>query len=253
MKNRTIKIFSDIEKLANHSVGFLKKRINEDFSNSGFSIALSGGSTPKKIYKYIADNLYDELDWRKIKLFFGDERCVPSNDEQSNYKMVSDTLLNSINIPRENIFKIDGENRPEDEAKRYSAVLAKELPLNNGIPQFDIVLLGIGEDGHIASIFPDQIEKFNSKNICEFAVHPSTGQNRITITGEVINNAKLVVFIVTGENKSHIVSELLSGNPFTKYYPASLVGPNEGELIWMLDTHSAQLLDSEIKQAATIL
>lgn len=249
----TIKIFSSIEKLANHSADFLMKKIKENPSEEYLSIALSGGSTPGKIYKYIADYYSQEIDWNKVKLFFGDERCVPSTDKQSNYKMVSDTLLDFINIPRENIFRIDGVNNPEDEAKRYSDVLEKELPLNNGLPQFDIVLLGIGEDGHTASIFPDQIDKFHSNKICEAATHPQTNQKRITITGQIINNAKLVVFIAVGKNKARIISEVLSDDASKKSYPASLVSPKHGELIWMLDTEAVQLLDSQIKQAAIIL
>lgn len=248
----TIKIFSSIDKLANHSADFLMKKVKENLSSDSFSIALSGGSTPKRIYNYIADSYANKIDWQKLKIFFGDERCVPPDHNDSNFKMVHETLLGNVSIPPSNIFRIKGESEPAAEAKRYSEILKSNLPLQNDLPQFDIVMLGLGEDGHTASIFPDQIDKFHFNKICEVAIHPQTNQNRITISGAVINNAKLVVFIVTGEKKADIISEILSGNNSSKIYPASLVSPNRGELIWMLDTEAAQLLDSQIKQAGII-
>lgn len=248
----TIKIFSSIDKLANHSADFLMKKVKENLSSDSFSIALSGGSTPKRIYSYISDNYANKIDWQKLKIFFGDERCVPPDNTESNFKMVHETLLRNVSIPASNIFRIKGESEPLAEAERYSEILKSNIPLQNDLPQFDIVMLGLGEDGHTASIFPDQIDKFYSNKICEVAAHPQTNQNRITISGAVINNAKLVVFIVTGEKKANIISEIISVNNSSKIYPASLVSPNRGELIWMLDTEAAQLLDSQIKQAGII-
>lgn len=253
MNKKTIKIFSSIEKLAIHSADFLIKRINQDLSGKQYSIALSGGSTPKKIYQYLADNYSDKIDWQKIKIFFGDERCVPSNDVDSNYKMAYETLFTKISIIDENIFKINGETPPIEEAARYGKIIKANLPKINDIPQFDVILLGLGGDGHTTSIFPEQIEKFYSPNICEVASHPITGQKRITITGEIINNAKLIVFIVTGEEKSKIISEILVNDNEKKTFPASLVKPKNGELIWMMDSDAAQLLDSQIKETCIIL
>lgn len=252
-KNRTIKIFSNIEKLANHSADFLMRRVKDKSSFENVSIALSGGSTPKQIFKYIADNYAENIDWQKLKIFFGDERCVPPNHNDSNFKMAKEELFDKISIPGENIYRIQGENEPVKETERYSEILKSNLPFQNNLPQFDIVMLGLGEDGHTASIFPDQIDKFYSDKICEVAAHPQTNQNRITISGSVINNAKLIVFIVTGEKKANIISDILSESASSTMYPASLVSPKQGELIWMLDTEASQLLDSEIKQAGIIL
>lgn len=249
----TIKIFSSIEKLANHSADFLMKKIKENSSEEYVSIALSGGSTPKRIFKYIAENYADNIDWQKLKIFFGDERCVSPDHNDSNFKMVNEMLLGYVSIPSDNIFRIKGESEPVVEAERYSEILKSNLPLQNELPQFDIIMLGLGEDGHTASIFPNQRDKFHSNKICEVAIHPQTNQKRITISGAVINNAKLVVFIVTGEKKANIISEILSENNSSKIYPASLVSPKHGELIWMLDTEAVQLLDSQIKQAGIIL
>ncbi|MEE9429980.1 MAG: 6-phosphogluconolactonase [Melioribacteraceae bacterium] len=243
MKNRKIKIFSNQEKLAKYFSEILIKKISKNTSNYNLSIALAGGSTPKKIFKYMADNYSGKINWEKTNFFFGDERCVPPNDAESNFKMVDDILFSPLQIPTNNIFRVKGENDPANEAKNYSNVIKKNVRLKKEVPRFDIVMLGIGEDGHTASIFPNQIELFHSKNICEVATHPESGQKRISLTGTVISNAKLIVFIATGKNKSKIVSELLNENKDkSNNYPASLVSSKKGKLVWLLDTESASLL-----------
>lgn len=252
MMKPVIKIFSSIEKLASHSAEFIREQTDEILSGGSYTVAVSGGSTPRAVYKFIADNFGNSINWHYIKIFFCDERCVPPDDNDSNYKMTDETLLKKINIPAENIFRIKGENDPFREAPSYSEVIKNNAQPKNGLPQFDLVMLGLGEDGHTASIFPDQIDKFYSKNICEVAIHPATGQKRITISGEVINNAKLAAFIVTGEKKSRIVSKILSGSAEKINYPASLVDPKKGKLIWMLDTAAANLLDSKIMQRGKV-
>ena len=234
MKNKTVKIFSSIEELADYFTEIIKDNI---------TIALSGGSTPKKIFKYIADNYHTDIKWNRLKFFFGDERCVPADSDESNYKMAKENLFEPVKINSENIFRIKGEGNPTEEAKRYSEVLKNNVSLNNGIPQFDLIMLGLGEDGHTASIFPNQIDLFHSNNFCEVAMHPESGQKRITLTGTVINNAKLIVFIVTGSNKSKIVAEILSNEKTKLIYPAALVNPFNGKLVWMLDINAAQLIE----------
>lgn len=109
--------------------------------------------------------------------------------------------------------------------------------------------MGLGEDGHIASIFPNQIQLYFSNNICEVSTHPISHQKRITITGQIINNAKSIIFFVTGENKAKITSEIFNSHESNKYYPASLVNSNEGRVTWILDTHSSQLIDSETQHS----
>ncbi|MDP3583273.1 MAG: 6-phosphogluconolactonase, partial [Ignavibacteria bacterium] len=137
-----------------------------------FTVALSGGSTPKAIFKYLATNYKDKIVWNKIKFFWGDERCVPADHPDSNYLMTKENLFDEIEIPAENIFMIDGENIPADEAVRYSSIIKENVVLKDSFPKFNLILLGLGEDGHTASIFPNQIELLNSKNICEVAQHP---------------------------------------------------------------------------------
>src|SRR5690606_20512735 len=123
--------------------------------------------------------------WTRVHLYWGDERCVPPNDNESNYKMTVDHLLSKIDVPEENVHRIYGENIPKEEAIRYSEVLKSRLPQFEGVPQFDLIILGMGDDGHTASIFPYNIHLWDSGNVCEVAVHPDSGQKRITITGKI--------------------------------------------------------------------
>ncbi len=180
-----------------------------------------------------------------MKIFFGDERCVPPDSEESNYKMANESLFKNISIPKENIFRIKGENDPIKETKRYEEVLKSNLLSLNGIPQFDLILLGLGEDGHTASIFPNQVNLFYSARLCEVAVHPQTKQKRITLTGKIINNAKHVVFLITGKNKANILSKIIDLNNSQGVYPASLVNPKNGKLTWFLDLEASKMFDNK--------
>ncbi|MEL6919300.1 MAG: 6-phosphogluconolactonase, partial [Bacteroidota bacterium] len=145
-----------------------------------------------------------------------------------------------INIPENNIRRIKGENTPKDEALVYSRLLDEELPRIHDIPKFDLVILGMGDDGHTASIFPHEIQLWDSQNNCEVATHPDSGQKRITITGKVINNADMVAFLVTGGTKSGKVKEIIGKEGNFLMYPASLVKPMSGRLVWFLDTDAAE-------------
>lgn len=245
MKDQSIKIFPTVKKLAGSFAELLQQNVDKTDDNDFYSIALSGGSTPNKIFRYLSENFKDKINWAKIKIFFGDERCVPPDNEESNYRMANESLLKNISIPKENIFRIKGENNPVKEAARYEEVLKSNLPSLNGTPQFDLILLGLGEDGHTASIFPNQVNLFYSARLSEVAVHPQTKQKRITLTGKIINNAKLVVFIVTGKNKSKISNKIISRDHSGSVFPASFVSPRNGKIIWLLDFQASQLLNNQ--------
>mgnify|MGYP003639506670 CR=1 FL=1 len=203
-------------------------------------VALSGGSTPKIVFDYMAAHFGNEIDWSKIKFYWGDERCVPPTDSESNYKMTVDHLLSKIEISSFNIFRVLGENDPEGEAERYSQVLDTELPKLNEIPQFDLVMLGMGDDGHTVSIFPDSISLWDASENCVVATHPDSGQKRVTITGKIVNNAKAVAFLVTGAGKAQKVQEIIKKENDFALYPANLVQPSHGELIWFMDKDAAK-------------
>jgi len=241
MKNR-IKIFESIDELSEFIGNLWSEKLDELDDKRYFSVALSGGNTPIKIFNYLSENFRDKIEWSKIKFYWGDERCVPPTDSDSNFKLAKDYLFKPLGISEANIFRMRGEFDPHDEAKDYSNLLESSLSSDNGSPKFDFILLGLGEDGHTASIFPHQIDLFNSPNYCEVAEHPLTGQKRISITGKIINNAETVMIIAVGESKAEILSEILNKNESTNRYPAELVKSKSGKLFWLLDKESAKRL-----------
>ena len=207
----------------------------EDFR----SIALSGGSTPKIWFDLLADEYAQDLPWNELRFFWGDERCVPPEHPESNYRMTREHLLEKVPIPGNHVFRIRGEANPKEEANRYGNVLREQLPTTDETPRFDLVVLGMGDDGHTASIFPHEMPLWDAVEPCVVATHPETGQKRISISGKLINNASQVVFLVTGANKASRIRQIhqkLSG--FEKL-PASRVAPKSGRLLWMLDADAA--------------
>lgn len=246
IQNKII-IFPAVENIAQYILDLLTQKALHTADGNFVTVALSGGSTPKQIFNYISANDNGKINWGKIKLFWGDERCVPPYHDDSNYKMTKQNLLETISIPAENIFRIFGENVAEPEAIRYSAVIADNTKSENGLPMFDIFLLGMGEDGHTASIFPGNESLFTSTNICEAVIHPQTKQQRITITGPVINNAANVIFLVTNSGKAVMAEQLLNKKNDTNL-PASFVKPVHGKLFWLLDEKAAILLTVETEK-----
>lgn len=233
-------IYKDTALLSEAFTHFLQEKV---LTGKEISLALSGGSTPKVIFDYWSENCKTELPWDKILLFWGDERCVPPNDSMNNYAMTKEHLLDKIDIPTNNIFRIHGENEPDEEAVWYSNVLNAELAKANKIPEFDLVILGLGDDGHTASIFPYQIDLWNSMSNCVVAAHPESGMKRISITGRIINNAKHVVILSTGEGKAKRVKEIIkTREQFINVYPAAKIAPKSKQLHWFLDEAAASLL-----------
>jgi 6-phosphogluconolactonase len=239
---KSVKIFPTVEKLSHYFAKSLAESVNKTPEDKFFSLALSGGSTPKAVFEFIVLNFKNKINWSKVLIYWGDERCVSSESDDSNYKMAANSLLKHISIPNENIFRLKGENDPLTEAKRYSDLVSKLIPSANGNPQFDLIMLGLGEDGHTASIFPNNIHFFDSDNLFEVSQHSDTEQKRITATGKLINNAKRVFLIVTGSNKSEKVYQILEKKKDWECYPASLVNPENGDLIWLLDNLAAEKL-----------
>jgi 6-phosphogluconolactonase len=200
-----------------------------------YFVALSGGSTPKILFKLLAEKYSDSIDWSNIFFFWGDERCVDPEDAESNFKMAKELLFDHIDIPLSNIHRVHGEEAPAQEADRYGQKLTELLPSKNGWPVFDMVILGMGDDGHTASIFPHQMDLLGSEKVAEVAAHPSSGQKRVTLTGKVINHAEQVVFLVTGENKRTILTEIIRNSGSAESYPASYIKPEGGNLHWFTD------------------
>lgn len=235
-----IKIYSTPNETVKKFAEYLEELINKTTSKKkNFYIALSGGSTPQRLFKELRINYSKSIDWEFVHIFWGDERCVDPKDDESNYRITNKLLLSKIEIPEENIHRIKGEEIPSKEARRYSGEILMNVPTRNKLPKFDLVILGLGTDGHTASIFPNQIELLESENYCEVAVHPESKQKRITITGNVINNADEIVFLVTGKEKSVIISDIINKESEFNKYPASYIQPNWGKLKWFLDNKAS--------------
>jgi len=241
--NRAEKIFLTKEDLAETFADDLINRIkNAGKINKSFTVALSGGGTPKILFDILAEKSNKSIGWNQVHFFWVDERCVPPSDHESNFGMTKNILLNKINIPEKNIHRIHGEADPLKEADRYSREVLKHNRKINNLPLIDVVLLGMGDDGHTASIFPGNLNLFNSEKICEVASHPFTGQKRITLTGKVINNADAIFFIVTGSSKAVIVEQIFKEDPLSVNYPATYIKPFHGSLTWLLDKKAGKFI-----------
>lgn len=174
-----------------------------------FHIAFSGGSTPSLMFDIWADEFAGLTPWMRMRIYWVDERCVPSEDSESNYGTMRRLLLDKVNMPDEYINPIDGANRPEGEEKRYSGIVRCNVPIWHGFPAFDIVLLGAGDDGHTSSIFPGQEYLLSSFNPYEVSVNPYNGQKRIAMTGCLLFNARQLIFLITGSRKASVVRDIL--------------------------------------------
>ena len=199
-----------------------------------FHIALSGGSTPKILFELLADEFDEEIEWEKVHFWWGDERCVHPTDDDSNYKMTKERLFDAVTIPEANIHRVLGENDPEGEALRYG----KEIDDTIADLKFDLIMLGMGGDGHTASIFPHEIELLKEASTCAVATHPESGQKRITLSGPIIDQAKEICFLVTGDGKAEKLDEIFNRKEGYLDYPAAHF--NKENVVWFLDESAAR-------------
>lgn len=241
MIKEVIKVFDTQTELNQSVTGLLKKLLD---AYPQMNLSLSGGNTPKALFDYWAEYHKDDIDWERIMFFWGDERCVPPRDEMSNFGIAKDKLFNKVDkIHSKGWRRIHGENDPEEEAEWYSRILNTKVRQKSDIPTFEVMMLGLGDDGHTASIFPEQIDLWDSEELCIATEHPETGQKRVSVTGQVINNSQYVIFLVTGKNKAEKVKDILKKREqFKDQYPAARVNPKGGYLYWFLDKDAASLL-----------
>ena len=207
-----------------------------------FSVALAGGNTPRRVYELLASDPFKSLiEWSKVHLFFGDERCVPPHHQDSNYGMVYTALISKIEIPALNVHRIVGEGNPKENAAAYERELRTFFG-ERSWPRFDLVLLGMGEDGHTASLFPgsDAVHE-NSKWVAATRME-RLEQDRITLTAPVLNHSAHVVFLVTGQGKSKRLSEVLGHQLKSEPLPAQIIHPTDGTLEWLVDKSAAVFL-----------
>lgn len=225
-----------------------------------FTVALSGGSTPRAMLSLLAaDPFLDTVPWQSIYFFWGDERCVPPDHPDSNYRMATEALLSKVPVPPENIFRIPAEKSdPALGAEEYASTLTRfflaglganrsgTAPLSN-FPRFDLVFLGMGPDGHTASLFPHTPALQANEQVVVANYVEKLGSYRITLTAATINNARNVTFLVAGEDKAEALRNVLEGSHQPDLYPSQLIRPANGTLQWMVDEAAARLLE-EFKQ-----
>lgn len=236
----SLDVYADKERLAEAAARHFVERARSTISGSGrFAVALAGGSTPQRAYELLATEHRDDLDWKGVHVFFGDERGVPPDHEDSNYRMANEALLSGV--PVGSVHRMRGELAPAEAAADYERELRGFF---GGPPVFDLVLLGIGEDGHTASLFPrtpalDVTDRLAVENPVE-----KLGATRITLTVPAINASREVVFLVAGEGKAEALKEILEGDADPHDYPAKLIQPAAGGPTWMADRRAARLLPS---------
>ncbi|HEY0461491.1 MAG TPA: 6-phosphogluconolactonase [Pyrinomonadaceae bacterium] len=245
-----IKVFPDIEELNNFAADKFVEIARESIEKRGkFTAALSGGSTPKALFQLLAsDKFRDKVDWAKVFFFFGDERNVLPDDAESNFRMANENLFQPLNTAAQNILYWNTElDSTEEIAQDYATTLTVFFEAQINFPRFDLILLGIGADGHTASLFPftealGETEKIAVANYVE-----KLNDWRFTLTFPVINNARNVIFLVAGEEKAETLREVLDGEFKPEKLPSQQVRPANGNLFWLVDQPAARFL-SEIFQ-----
>jgi 6-phosphogluconolactonase len=235
----TIRTFLSADHLSLGAAQEFVRIVNSAIETRGVCcVALSGGETPRRMYSRLAKAPFAHaVDWSKVHLFFGDERTVPPTDHNSNFGMIDLDFLSHIDIPHGNVHRIVGEIDPEEAARRYERELEKAFGQKE--VRFDLVLLGLGEDGHTASLFPKTKLMDDGQSLVCAVYVPQLESWRISLTFRAINNARRVLFLVAGGDKASILEQVLGAKEATKELPATLVMPKEGTLIWMVDHDAA--------------
>jgi len=238
-----IQILEDIEAMSLAAALRFAGASAESIASKGtFSVALSGGSTPRALYRLLGSDRYiRSIDWQHVHLFWADERCVAPDHEQSNFKLARDAFLSKVPLPAGNVHRIRGEESPDAAAEAYDARLREFF--RKGLPAFDLILLGVGEDGHTASLLPGSPALKERLRLAVAVYRHPPELNRVTLTLPVINSAHEVIFLVSGAAKASIVRTVLEDSQAKLIYPAAMVTPLTGSISWLIDTSAAALLN----------
>jgi len=240
--NREIIVCRDSDELSRRAAAQFVSLADDAIARSGrFAVALSGGSTPRALYSLLASPEYRErVDWPNVHLFWGDERCVPPDHPESNFRMVREALLSKIQISPGNIHRMTGEIEPGRAAALYEEELKQFFGLaRGGLPRFELIFLGLGEDGHTASLFPESAALKESTHLAATAYVEKLQAHRLTLTLPTINAAAQVTFLVSGQSKSTVVKEILGPDSHPGNYPAAKVSPFDGRLTWLITADAA--------------
>lgn len=242
-----LRIFDDLERLSIHAANlFSEQAARSILERDQFLIALNGGGTPTRLFQLLATDFRDKIEWAKVHVFWGDERCVPPDDPGSSYGQARELLLSRVPIPESNIHRIKGEFTPVEASKEYSLLLKEYASPPFNWPRFDLVYLGMGEDGHTASLFPGSPVNVTEAALPVTAHYQDRPANRVTLTQLVLNSARMIVFMATGEKKAITLAEVLSDRYNPELYPAQRIDPKDGELIWLVDDGAAGKLPKKI-------
>ena len=234
-----IRIQVDYETLSKNAAEHIFQLIQSTLKDQDiFSLALAGGGTPAKLYELLGSLYAERISWEKVYLFWGDERNVPHDHQDSNYRSAKEQLLDKIEIPAGNIFPVPVAPASVTTAAQEYENRLREF-FQTDLPEFDLILLGIGDDGHTASLFPGSEALNEEKKWVAPSMAPDEPKERITLTFPVLNNAKNVYFLVRGKSKSAAVNNALSDNGGKNVCPAAYVQPETGEVLWWLDTEAA--------------
>jgi 6-phosphogluconolactonase len=237
-----LKIVPDVESLYRAGADEFLRCAQQAIAQRGrFCVVLSGGNTPRGVYSLLAASA-NSLAWEHVYIFFGDERGVPPDDPQSNYRMAKEALLSRVPVPATNVFRMHAELAADLAAQQYQDQVRSFFRLSESAwPRFDLIFLGLGDDGHTASLFPGSAALQENSRLVVANWVERFQSYRITFTYPVLNHAEEVAFLVSGESKSHILQDILKQSPTAKY-PAQLVQPQEGRLLWIVDKAAARLL-----------
>ena len=224
-------------------------RITREFQEEGRRcyVALAGGSTPRGLYQLLCREPYrDRIPWNNLRIFWGDERTVSPTHADSNFRMAQEALLTHVPIPPTQIFRMEGEQPPEEAAGRYEKVLREQFSLSSAeVPRFDLILLGMGPDGHTASLFPGIPDLLVSNRLVESPWVETFQSHRLTLTPRVLNEAKHIVFLVSGAEKAPTLKAVLEGPRDTVKYPVQIVNPCHGHMLWIVEEQAAALLEPD--------
>jgi len=246
MSSRIIRTFPDVESLSEAAAQEFVRCTREAIAARGrFAVALSGGSTPKRLYQLLTGEPFrGQVDWGRVEIFWGDERSVPPDDSQSNYRMAREAMLTKLPIPDDHIHRIEAERPDLDAAARdYQNVLARVL--SGDPPALDLVLLGMGPDGHTASLFPhtDALRETTRWVVPNHV--PQLHTNRLTLTRPILNRAREVLFLVAGADKADRLAEVLAGPTDPTRLPSQSIQP-DGQLVWFIDQAAAGRLPTSL-------
>jgi 6-phosphogluconolactonase len=241
-----VRIFKDLEEISRAAAELFVEQAAQSIAEAGrFLVALNGGSTPARLFQLLATDLREKVNWSEVHVFWGDERCVPPDDPGSSYGQARDTLLSQVPIPDSNIHRIKGELGPAEASKKYSLTLREFASPPFEWPRFDLVYLGMGEDGHTASLFPGAPVEVSWPTMPVTAHYQDRPASRVTLTPVVFNRARRIIFMASGEKKAQTLAEVLSDRYNPELYPAQRIEPKDGQLIWLVDEAAASKFPKE--------